>query len=71
MIRVRHIGGVAMLVLGEEGGLGIKGRQNGRRMLHGIHDECLKVRRQSTHPLQMKFLKCTLCLERMSEIRMW
>lgn len=71
MIRVRHIGGVATLVLGEEGGLGIKGKQNWRRMLHGIHDECLKVRRQSAHPLQMKFLKCTLCLERMSEIRMW
>ena len=49
MIRVRHIGGVATLVLGEEGGLGIKGKQNGRRMLHGIHDECLKVRRQSAH----------------------
>ena len=55
VVCVRHTGGVATLVLGAEGGLGIKGKQNGRRMLHGIHDECLKVRRQSTHPLQMKF----------------
>lgn len=43
VVCVRHTGGVATLVLGEEGGLGIKGKQNGRRMLHGIHDECLKV----------------------------
>lgn len=32
MICVRRIGGVATLLLGEEGGLGIKGKQNGRRM---------------------------------------
>lgn len=67
MICIGHIGGVTMFGLGEEWGLGMKGKQSGRRTLYGIDDECLKPRRWSTHPLQFK--KCTLCLEGMSEKR--